>query len=126
MDSSTVIWIIVAIVVVVLVVALVMRATRARRLENHRAEAQELRETAAAHDRAMRERMAGAEQAEARARAARAEADKLEAQAERHREGATAVRNERDEQLRRADARDPDVETAEDDYRTERDTRPNA
>jgi hypothetical protein len=48
---------------------------------------------------------------------AKAEADKYQAEAERRRQGAAGIREERDETLRRADARDPDVETDDDGYR---------
>ena len=117
MDTSTIIWIIVAVIVVAVVVALVARRSSARRVEAQRAEADSIRTQAQEHDRELRAREARAEETEAQARAARAEADRkaaeakrLEAEAERHGEGAQEVREVRDEHLRRADETDPDVE----------------
>ncbi|MDU0313935.1 hypothetical protein RKE38_09575 [Phycicoccus sp. M110.8] len=120
MDTSTIIWIIVVVVVVAVAVALFARRSSARRVEAQRAEADSIREEAREHDRELRAREARAEETEAQAAAARAEADRkaaeakrLEAEAERHGQGAEEVRAVRDDHLRRADERDPDVDTDE-------------
>jgi hypothetical protein len=75
-------------------------------------------------DRRLREDEAGAAEANASAEMARAEAQKRELEAERladeaqsRSEGTEAVRQERDEQPRLADLRDPDVETDRSGYR---------
>ena len=118
MEGSTIVWIIVAIIVVGGIIAYVMSRSGARRAEVDRAKAAEIRESATEHDRQLREREATAAEMRARSEMARVEAQKRELEAERlaaeadHRsESADAVRRERDEKLRLADMRDPDVLT---------------
>ena len=98
-----------------------MSRSGARRVEAERAQAAEIREKAVEHDRRLRESEASATEADAKAQMARAEAQKRELEAERlaaeaesRSESADAVRRERDEQLRLADLRDPDVQTDKD------------
>lgn len=124
MGTSMIIWIIVAVVVVAAVVAFVVSRSGARRVESERAKAAQIREKAVEHDRRLRENEASATEASARAEMARAEAQKHELEAERlaaeadsRSDGADAARRERDEQLRLADLRDPDVETDQDGHR---------
>lgn len=121
MDTSTIVWIVVGVVVVAAVIAFVVSRSGARRVEAKRAQAAAIREKAIGHDRRLREDEASATEAEAKAQLARAEAQKHELEAERlaaeadsRSERADAVRRERDEQLRLADLRDPDVQTDED------------
>ncbi len=118
MDTSTIIWIIVVVVVVAAVIAFVVSRSGARRHRAQRTEAAGIREKAIDHDRRLREHEASATEADARAQMARAEAqkreleaDRLAAEAETRSESADATRRERDEQLRLADLRDPDVRT---------------
>jgi hypothetical protein len=124
METGTVIAIIVAIIIVGAIVAFVLSRSGARRTEADRAKAAEIREQADQHDRELREREASAAETKARAEMARVEAQKRELEAERlaaeadsRSESAAAVRQERDEQLRRADRRDPDVLTDKEGYR---------
>ena len=119
-----IIWIVVAVVVVGAIIAFVMSRSGARRVEAERAQAAELREKAVEHDRRLRESEASATEASARSEMARAEAQKRELEAERlaaeadsRSESAEKVRRERDEQLRLADLRDPDVQTDKDGHR---------
>jgi len=119
-----IIWIVVAVVVVGAIIAFVMSRSGARRVEAERAQAAELREKAVEHDRRLRESEASATEASARSQMARAEAQKRELEAERlaaeadsRSESAEKVRRERDEQLRLADLRDPDVQTDKDGHR---------
>ncbi|QGN57403.1 hypothetical protein [Nostocoides sp. HKS02] len=114
MSATTIVWIVLVIVLVAIVLAVAMRASRGRREEAHRAEAQQLREEAAGPDLELRRREAAADHAAAKAQQAKAEAEQYEAEAEARRQSAAGVRDERDDVLRRADARDPDVETDED------------
>jgi hypothetical protein len=121
MDTSTIVWIIVAVVVVAAIIAFVVSRSGARRVEAQRAQAAEIREKAIDHDRRLRENEASATEADAKAQMARAEAQKRELEAERlaaeadsRSEQADAVRRERDEHLRLADLRDPDVQTDKD------------
>ncbi|HSF98294.1 MAG TPA: hypothetical protein VLA55_06345 [Ornithinibacter sp.] len=124
METSTIIWIVVAVLVVAAVVALLASRSGQRRAEAERARAAQIREEVQGYDRALREREASAAEARGRAEMARAEAAKHELEAERlaaeagHRlEDAEAVRRERDEKLRMADRRDPDVRTDADGIR---------
>ena len=124
METGTIIWIIVAIIIVGGIAAFVLSRSGARRTEADRAKAAEIREQANQHDRELREREASAAETKARAEMARVEAQKRELEAERlaaeadtRSESAAAVRQERDEQLRRADRRDPDVLTDKEGYR---------
>lgn len=124
METSTLIWIVVAIVVVAAIVALLASRSGQRRAESERAKAAEIREEAQGHDRALREREASAAEARGRAEVAHAEAQQRELEAERlaaeagnRSDDADAVRRERDEKLRLADSRDPDVRTDADGFR---------
>ena len=127
MDTSTIVWIIVAVVVVAAVIAFVVSRSGALRVQAQREQAADIREKAVGHDRRLRENEASATEADARAQMARAEAQKRELEAERlaaeaesRSDSADAVRRERDEQLRLADLCDPDVETDRDGNRLDR------
>ena len=122
--DSTLWWILAILVVLVVVAAIAWAATRNRRVEAQREKAEELRAEAAEHDRELREQEGRVEEVRARAQQARAEADqraaeakRLEADAERHDAGLDGVRERREERLREADARDPDIETDRDGFR---------
>ena len=124
METSALIWIVVAIVVVAAIIALLVSRSGQRRAESERAKAAEIREEAQGHDRALREREASAAEARGRAEVAHAEAQQRELEAERlaaeagnRSDDADAVRRERDEKLRLADSRDPDVRTDADGFR---------
>ena len=126
MDTSTIIWIVVAVVVIGAIIAFLVSRSGTRREDASRAKAAEIREKAQEHDRRLRESEASAAEANARSEMARVEAQKRELEAERlateaanRSEGASAVRRERDEQLRLADLRDPDVLTDKDGYRVD-------
>lgn len=126
MDTSTIIWIVVAVVVIGAIIAFLVSRSGTRREEASRAKAAEMREKAQEHDRRLRESEASAAEANARSEMARVEAQRRELEAERlateaanRSEGASAVRRERDEQLRLADLRDPDVMTDKDGYRVD-------
>jgi hypothetical protein len=118
---GNIIWIVLAVVVVAAIIAFVMSRSGARKVEAQRTQAAEIREKAVEHDRRLREDEASATEADAKAQMARAEAQKRELEAERlaaeadtRSESADAARRERDEQLRLADLRDPDIETDDD------------
>jgi predicted RNase H-like nuclease (RuvC/YqgF family) len=120
MDSSTVIWVIVAIVVALVVIAAAValwRRTSARRLEGKRERAGELREQAAATHEGIRKRQAELDATEAQARQMRAEADRKQAEAKRleaelgdRRSTLHEHVQRRDDVLAQADEIDPDVE----------------
>ena len=131
MDSSTVIWVIVAIVVVLVVIAAAVALSRratARRTEHKRERAGELREQAAATQQGIRRHQAEADAADARAREMRAEADRKMAEAKRLEADAGDRKStlhehvqRRDEVLAEADEIDPDVPTDDGDGRAEAD-----
>jgi flagellar biosynthesis/type III secretory pathway M-ring protein FliF/YscJ len=121
MDSSNVIWLIVAIVVALIVIAALIALSKrmaARKDDQHRERAGELREQAAATHQGIRKHQAEADAVDARAREMRAEADRKQAEAKRLEAEAQDKRStlhehveRRDEVLRQADDLDPDVET---------------
>jgi peptidoglycan hydrolase CwlO-like protein len=123
METSTVIWVIVAVVVALVVIAAVVALTRrasARKQDRDRERAGELREQAAATQEGIRRHQAEADAAEARAREVRAEADRKKAEATRlevearDKLGTLHEHVERrDEVLREADALDPGVDDAD-------------
>jgi len=124
METRAIVWVIVLVVVLAAVAAFVLSRSGARRADAQRAKAAEIREKAGEHDQRLREDQASATEANARAEIARAEAQRRELEAERLAEeaqtrsqSADALRRERDEQLRLADLRDPDVSTDKDGYR---------
>lgn len=141
MDSPAV-WIILGIILLALLIGLVwylVGQSKQKQLERDRAEATEIRQQAADQEMLVRERQAAAAQTDAEARAARAEAERqaaeadqrnaeaerLEVQAQRRTDEYDQVSAQHDEQLRRADALDPDVRTDEhgnrlDDHRADR------
>lgn len=124
MDSSTVIWVIVAIVVLLVVIAAAVALSRrasARKLEHKRERAGELREQAAATHEGIKRHQAEADAAEARAREVRAEADRKAAEAKQLQAEAADKKStlhehvqRRDEVLAEADELDPDVDRADD------------
>lgn len=123
MDTSTVIWVIVAIVVVLAVIAGVVALTRrtsAKKQERDRERAGELRAQAAATHEGIKRHQAEADAADARAREMRAEADRKLAEAKRLEADVRDKKStlhehvqRRDEVLRQADDLDPDVETTD-------------
>lgn len=127
MDAVTIVLVIVAIIVVGGIIAYVMSRS-GRAAEARRAKAAEIREEAAEHDRRLREDEVSAAEARARSEMARVEAQKRELEAERlaaeadsRSQSAAAARQERDERLRLADERDPDVRTGKDGQRLDDD-----
>jgi hypothetical protein len=119
---SWLIWVIVAIIVIA-VIAAVVAASNKRKREQNRTRAGELREQAAAQATGLQQREAHARETEARAAEARAEAerkqaeaDRLEAEARDRHETAAGYRDQHEENLRRADELDPDVDTRSEDY----------
>lgn len=119
MDTSTVVWIVVAAIAVIVLLAVVWRLASTKRAERNRAQAHELRERAAASATDLQRKEATAKESEAQAAAARAEAERKAAEAERleaeardRMNAAQAHRQEQQEHLRRADELDPDVEHA--------------
>ena len=119
---SWLIWVIVAIIVIAVIAAVVAASTKRKR-EQNRTRAGELREQAAAQATGLQQREAHARETEARAAEARAEAerkqaeaDRLEAEARDRHETAAGYRDQHEENLRRADELDPDVDTRSEDY----------
>lgn len=114
METSTVVWIVVAVVVVLAVIALIAMLMN-RNKETRRKKAGELRQRASGQETDVRSREAHAAEVEARGRKARAEADekaahaeRLEAEAQQRRRGAEQERGKLNEQFQEADKLDPD------------------
>ncbi|MFC6707071.1 hypothetical protein [Flexivirga alba] len=123
MNGTTWIWIIIAIIVILIIVGIVVTWARKRRLDMNRSQAAELRDDSAEHNLALREHEASAARAAAEARAGQADADQRAAQAEqlkveadRQDEDRKVARHEHHEQLRKADALDPDTRTDREGY----------
>ncbi len=121
-------WIWIVVVVVVLAVVIGVLVSRSRQQESRRAEAAELRQPTADHQMELREKEAAAAASEAEARRVRAEADQraaeaqhLEVQAQRADKDKAEAASAHEEQLRRADALDPDVRTDKEGYRLDDD-----
>ena len=124
MEGSQIALLVGVVIVVGAIIAFVVTRSGSRREQAERAKAAEMREQAAEHDRELREREAAAQEAKAQAEAAEAEvqerkleAERLAQEAHQRANHAGSVREERDEQLRLADLRDPDVRTDDDGYR---------
>jgi peptidoglycan hydrolase CwlO-like protein len=131
--DSTLWWIVGILVVLVIIGVIVWAATKDRRLDAQRTKAEQLRAEARDQERDLREREGRAEELQARAEQARAEAERrsaeadqraaeakrLQAEAERRAQGVSELRNEHEERMRAADARDPDVPTDKEGYRVD-------
>ena len=120
------VWILLLLVVIGVIIGLMM--SRSRQRENRRVEAAELRDPTADHHLELREKEAAAAASEAEARRVRAEADqraaeakRLEVEADRAGMDRAAAAEASQEQLRRADALDPDVATDKEGYRLDED-----
>lgn len=122
--DNPILWIIVGVLVVLAVVALVAMMNNKKKKEAQRAEAEQLRQNAAAEQAQLREREDHAQAAAAEADQRRQEADRAaaEARAAEQRAGsvqqeASSLRQNVDEQHRKADLLDPDVDTDKDGFR---------
>lgn len=116
MDTSTIIWIVVAVLVVLALIAVAVRLSGRRKLDRQRTKADEIRQEAASEEATVRRHEAEAAEQDALARQARAESDrkaaeaeKLQLAAEERGEQASAKRTEHADRLRSADEVDPDV-----------------
>lgn len=116
MDTSTIVWIVVAVLVVLAVIAVVVRLSGRRKLDRQRAKAGDIRQQAASEETTVRRHEAEAVEQDALARQARAEADRKAAEAEQlqlaaqeRAEQASAKRTEHADLLRSADEVDPDM-----------------
>jgi hypothetical protein len=116
MDTSTIVWIIVAVVVVLLVLALLASVLGKRRKEQARLRAEELRREAVGRAPVVQDAQLQAQQAEAEAQRKRAEAERAEAEAAEARQGADVEHARHEDQIRTADRIDPDVDHKADDY----------
>jgi hypothetical protein len=123
------VWILLLLIVIGVIVGVMI--TRSRQRESRRLEAAELRDPTADHQMELREKEAAAAASEAEARRVKAEADQRAAEAQQLEITAQRASAERDraaaasaEQLRRADALDPDVRTDKDGNRLAEDGEP--
>lgn len=120
MESSAVVWIVVAVVAVIIIAALVL-AARKRRDQKRHVEAERIREDVTTHITRVEKREALADETAARARAAEAEAEakaaeaaRLKEQADSHRGAVAEKREDIEERLRHADHIDPRTKVRDD------------
>jgi hypothetical protein len=113
MNSSTVVWIVVAVAAVIVLAALVF-AARNRRNQHRHVQAEQMREELTEHTQKVDKRQALADETAAKARAAEAEAEakaaeaaRLKGQAASHHDAVTASREDIEERRRHADDLDP-------------------
>lgn len=116
MDTSTIVWIIVAVLVVLALIAVAVMLSGRRKLDRQRAKAGDIRQQAASEETTVRRHEAEAAEHDAVARQARAEADrkaaeaeKLQLAAEERADQASTKRSEHSDRLRSADEVDPDI-----------------
>jgi predicted membrane-bound mannosyltransferase len=114
MNTSTIVWIVVAVVVAVVLIAAIGVLARRQRDRRRLREAEQIRAQARDDTANVERREALAEETAARARAAQAEADVKAAEAARlhdrvaaHRSDASSARDELNAQFERADRLDP-------------------
>lgn len=117
MNTSIVVWIVIAVVAVALIAAVVVGVSRARRRRRQR-QAEEIREQARLETAKLERREALGQETAAKARAAQAEAEvkaaeaaRLQERAAQHRSEAATSREQLQEQWNRADSIDPKVRT---------------
>lgn len=109
MDSTQIIWLVVAIVVVLVIVAVLIVVNRRRKhgQERARVKATNLRQEALDTEITAKEREAEAARARAGALEAEAEAERRRREADEHTEGVQSLRDDVDERRERADRIDP-------------------
>lgn len=109
------IWVIV-IVVVVIVIALLVTMLGKRRTEQHRSQAEELRQDASSQAAGLAESHRHSEELRAKADLAKAEAERAEERAATAEQGHRVEQAGYEDKLREADRLDPDVDHKADDY----------
>ena len=110
MDSSTIVWIVVAVIIVLAIAALIAAAMRKKRAEKQRTRAQQLRQEAVSNVDAIDHSSVAAKEAEARAERARLEAERAERQAQEAQRAVDMERATYEDRIREADRLDPDVD----------------
>ena len=110
MDSSTIVWIVVAVIVVLAIAALVAAAMRKKRAEQQRTQAQQLRQEAVSNVDSIDHSSLEAKEAELRAERARLEAEQAERQAQEAQRAVDMERATYEDRIREADRLDPDVD----------------
>lgn len=120
MESSAVVWIVVAVIAVIIIAALVF-AARSRRNQRRHVEAERIREDITTHTAKVEKREALADETAARARAAEAEAEakaaeaaRLKDRADSHRGAVAESREEIEERRKHADHIDPKTRVRDD------------
>ena len=113
METSDVVWIVVAVLVVLALAALVsvaMRKRKEKELDRQRTEAQQLRTEATTSAREATEARVDAQEAEARAERLRLEAERAQDSAAQARQGYDVEQARIEDRVREADRLDPDVD----------------
>ncbi|UDY23218.1 hypothetical protein [Nocardioides sp. Kera G14] len=107
MDTSTIIWIIVAVIIVAVLVGVLVALARRRREHKLVEHATELRTEAAQREQDLDEQRRQAQEAEAKAQLARAEAERAEEQARQARDSSMFEEAKQEDTFREADRVDP-------------------
>ncbi|HET6562638.1 MAG TPA: hypothetical protein VFG72_12245 [Marmoricola sp.] len=110
MDTSDIVWIVVAVLVLLALAALIAAMMRKKKAAQGRDQAQHLRTEAAAQAGGLQESRIQAQEAELRAERARLEAEKEQARAEEVKQGHLAEEARVEDRVREADRLDPDVD----------------
>ena len=116
MSSATIVLIIVIAIIVIGLIGLAVWMSGKKKREHRRAEAERIRQEAAAHAGGLEESQVQAREAEARAEQARLQAQRAEEEAARAHQGVSQEQALHEDKLREADRLDPNVDHRAEDY----------
>lgn len=119
METSEIIWIVVAVVVVLALIGLAVSMSRKRKATQNRQHAGELRHEARAQQGGVQQEELKAREAELEADRKRLEAERAETEADQARQGHLQEHAKVEDQVREADRVDPDVDHRSTDYAPE-------
>jgi hypothetical protein len=109
-STATIVLIIVIVLIVVALIGLAAWMSNKKKMEHRRAEAERIRQEAAAHEGGLQESQVRAREAEVEAEQARLQAQRAEEEAARAHQGVSQERALHEDKLREADRLDPNVD----------------
>jgi len=115
-STATIVLIIVIVLIVVALIGLAAWMSNKKKMEHRRAEAERIRQEAAAHEGGLQESQIRAREAEVEAEQARLKAQRAEEEAARAHQGVSQERALHEDKLREADRLDPNVDHRAEDY----------
>ena len=118
METSTIVWIVVAVIVLLAIAALVAAMMRKKQAEQRRVHAQHLRHEAVSNVGNIQQTEVEAKEAEVRAERLRLEAERAEAHATEAQRAVDMERATYEDRIREADQLDPDVDHRSNQHRT--------